>query len=299
MIHIDDIRERLLNNPEPREVTEMREHITDTFRNLTFTEDGHVYNLYDDDGALLIGDIPSASRIIHRFEQKSDWDVIAQRYAAKHGMEKEAVQRKWHEKNIMATNSGSFHHLYGETLQNLITTGDTETIPSVMRLHYEDGFLIPSAPKQNAIMEYWSDLMKIPNIYPLMAECRMYMPKGNIYGIDEVFCGTADILLAIKKGDKWCIMLHDYKTNASLTSDYNRDKGVTMLPPFTNMVDESLSHYIMQLTLYSMMLENIGYEVIDRRVIWLHDDGTYVKTNLPYIKDLVVESFKEHYAHVD
>lgn len=270
----------------------MRLRITRAFRNLEFIEKGHVYNLHNADGTT-ISNIPSASSIIKRFEPVTDWDSIAQGYAEKHGMPVKIVKRAWKETNLMATNAGSFHHLFGEVLQNLIITGDENVIPESMKQHYEDGYFVPCSPKQNAIMSYWEDLMCIPSIYPLMAECRMYMPKDNMFGIDEVFCGTADILLAIKRGDRWCVMLHDYKTNASLQNEFNRNKGIHMLTPFSNMVDEALSHYIMQLTLYSMMLKNIGYDVIDRRVIWLHDDGTYEKVDVPYIEEQVVESFRK------
>ena len=64
-----------------------------------------------------------------------------------------------------------------------------------------------------------------------------------------------------------------------------------MKPPFDNLVDEYLSHYMIQQGLYSMFLENLGYEVIDRRLIWLKDNGTYEKVQLPYIKEQLIKSF--------
>ena len=50
-----------------------------------------------------------------------------------------------------------------------------------------------------------------------------------------------------------------------------------MLPPFDNLVDEPLGHYTIQLSLYAMGLEQLGYEMTHRIIVWLKDDGTYEK----------------------
>lgn len=291
MLNIEDIRNRLKRNPEPKEVAEMREHILNAFSNLEFIEEGHIYNLHNADGTV-IERIPSASTIIHRFEPPRDWDIIAENYAVKWGRNVKDVKRQWHENNIKATNGGSIHHCYGEVLQNLIRTGNESVITEHMKPQYEDGYLIPCAPKQEAVMKYWEDLFKLEDVYPLFAECKMYMPLDNKYGINEIFCGTADIFLAYKNKGKWSLLCHDYKTNTSLLSDYNTKNNIMMLKPFDNLIDQALSHYTLQLSLYSLMIENLGYDVIDRRIIWLKDDATYEKIKVPYIKEQIIESFK-------
>ena len=210
LIHKSDIEKRLEENPEPIEVTKMREHILSSFANLEFIEEGHIYNLHNADGTV-IEKIPSASTIIARYEPESDWDEIALRYALKYDSTKEQVQRMWHENNIKATNNGSSTHLYGENLQRFITNLKEEEICDVIKPQYEDGYLIPYGPKQDAIQKYWQDLFQIKEIYPLLPECKMYMPLGNKFGIKEIFCGTADILLAYKHRGKWSIICHDYK----------------------------------------------------------------------------------------
>ena len=290
LIHKNDIEKRLKENPEPIEVTKMREHILSSFANLEFIEEGHIYNLHNADGTV-IEKIPSASTIIARYEPGSDWDEIALRYALKYDSTKEQIQRMWHENNIKATNNGSSVHLYGENLQRFITNLKEEEICDVIKPQYEDGYLIPYGPKQDAIQKYWQDLLNIPDIYPLLPECKMYMPLGNKFGIREIFCGTADILLAYKYKGKWSIICHDYKTNKDLTKTFNRNNNITMLQPFDNMIDEALSHYTIQLSLYSMMLENLGYDVIDRRLIWVKDNGEYEKIKLPYIKKQIIQAF--------
>lgn len=293
MINLNDIKKRLNKNPEPVEVTKIREHVLNKFKNLEFIENGHIYNLHCEDGSV-IEKIPSASAIIHRFEPEQDWNEIAKQYALKRDLNVEDVQRQWHENNIKATNNGSIVHLYGENLQKLITDGDDSNICNIMKPQFEDGYLIPYGNKQEAILHYWEELFSIDSIYPLLPECKMYMPTNNKFNIKEIFCGTGDTTLLFKRKGEWCIILTDYKTNVSLTNEYNRSNGIYMLPPFDDMIDEPLSHYTIQLSLYSMMLENIGYNVIDRRLIWLKEDSTYEKITLPYIKDKIIQSFKEN-----
>lgn len=292
MINIEDIKKRLSDNPEPMEVTQMREHILSSFANLEFIEDGHVYNLHNSDGTTTER-IPSASAIIKRFENEKDWDEIALRYALRHNILHDVVKRQWDENNLKATNQGTQIHFYNEQLHNMIMFGDKYELPQQIRPQYERGYLVPLGKKEEAGMSFWEDMLSLPNVYPLLAECKMYLPAGNKYGINEIICGTADTLFAYKRKDKWVIIQTDYKNNASLISDYNRQKGVMMKPPFDDLVDEYLSHYMIQQGLYSMMLENLGYEVIDRKLIWLKEDGTYEKVQLPYIKEQLIESFKQ------
>ena len=67
----------------------------------------------------------------------------------------------------------------------------------------------------------------------------------------------------------------DYKTNADLYNAYSREKHIMLLPPFEDLYQESLGIYTIQLSLYALMLEDIGLHIIDRILIWLKDDGTY------------------------
>jgi hypothetical protein len=79
--------------------------------------------------------------------------------------------------------------------------------------------------------------------------------------------------------------LADWKTNKELIKQYNRNKKIMMLDPFNYMVDEPLSHYTLQLSLYSMGLEQLGYKMTHRIIVWLKDDGTYEKIPVPDVSD--------------
>ena len=287
MLHIDDIQTRLKNNPEPKEVAEMREHILSSFSNLEFIEEGHKYFIHNEDGTV---DTPvSVSGLIKEFEPYVDWDEKAEGIALKEGVDVEVIKRRWKENNLRATNSGSLDHLYGENYMYFLL--NQTDFCNVIKPQYEEGFLIPSCPRQDAIVKYYTDIFGINEIYPLLPEVKMYMPKDNKFGIKKLYCGTADITLAIKYRGEWCIIIHDFKTNASLTSDYNQKFKVTMLPPFDNMVDEPKSHYTFQLSAYALMLMNLGYKVIDRKLIWLKNDGNYEKITLPDITEKLIQVY--------
>ena len=289
MLHINDIQTRLKNNPEPKEVAEMREHILSSFSNLEFIEDGHKYFIHNEDGTI---DTPiSVSGLIKEFEPYVDWDVKAEGVALKDGVDVEVIKRKWKENTLRATNSGTQHHEFGESYMNFVRGLDKSTFCNSCIKQYEEGYLIPCAPKQEAILKYWEDIFKIDKLYPLLPEVKMYMPKDNKFGIKKLYCGTADITFAMKYKGEWCILVMDYKTNQSLTSDYNQKFNITMLPPFDNLIDESKNHYTLQLSLYSLMLMNLGYKVIDRKLIWLKNDGNYEKIPLPDITEKLIQVY--------
>lgn len=289
MLHINDIQTRLKNNPEPKEVAEMREHILSSFSNLEFIEEGHKYFIHNEDGTI---DTPiSVSGLIKEFEPYVDWNVKAEGVALKDGVDVEVIKRKWKENTLRATNSGTQHHEFGESYMNFVRGLDKSTFCNSCIKQYEEGYLIPCAPKQEAILKYWEDIFKIDKLYPLLPEVKMYMPKDNKFGIKKLYCGTADITFAMKYKGEWCILVMDYKTNQSLSSDYNQKFNVTMLPPFDNLIDESKNHYTLQLSLYSLMLMNLGYKVIDRKLIWLKNDGNYEKIPLPDITEKLIQVY--------
>lgn len=290
MLHISDIQSRLKNNTEPKEVTEMREHILSSFSNLEFIEEGHKYYIHNEDGTI---DTPiSVSGLIKEFEQHVDWDVKAEGIALKEGVTVDVIKRRWKENNLRATNSGTQHHEFGESYMNFVRGLDSSTFCNSCVKQYEEGYLIPCAPKQEAIVKYWEDIFKIDKLYPLLPEVKMYMPKDNKFGIKKLYCGTADITFAIKYKGEWCIIIMDYKTNASLTSGYNQKFNICMLPPFDDMIDQPTGHYSFQLSAYQLMLMNLGYKVIDRKLIWLKDDGNYEKVALPDITDKIIKVYQ-------
>jgi hypothetical protein len=58
-----------------------------------------------------------------------------------------------------------------------------------------------------------------------------------------------------------------------------------LLSPFSDLVQESLGEYTIQLSLYALMLEDIGINVLGRRIVWLKDDGSFETVALPDVSD--------------
>ena len=80
-------------------------------------------------------------------------------------------------------------------------------------------------------------------------------------------------------------VLFDYKTNASLFSEFNQRNHVMLMSPFSDVVQESIGEYTIQLSLYALMLEDIGINVLARRIVWLKDDGSFETFALPDVSD--------------
>ena len=297
MLNLSDIQKRLEKYPEPPEVAEIRENIKENFKRLEFQEGPHKYYVHEDDGS--IEELKSVSGTISMFEPYVDWDTIKENYALKHGFTVDEVTRMWHEKNILSTSNGSLIHLYGEMFMHFLQ-GHPEKICDVIKPQYEDGYLLPLGQKETAILRYYEDIHNIfmddkceTKLWPVMPEAQLYIFKDNPYGITKRYAGTFDILHAFKaKDNKWKLILHDFKTNGSLTNDFARSKGQRMIGEFSDFIDEPLSHYTMQLSWYQVGLQQLGYEIADRKLIWLKDDGTYEKVSVPDITDKCIRSLQ-------
>ena len=78
-----------------------------------------------------------------------------------------------------------------------------------------------------------------------------------------------DYIAADGKPEGFIIL--DYKTNANLQNDYNRKYGKMLREPFNCMPEEDLSLYSIQLSLYALMLQDVGIPIIARCIVWLKD----------------------------
>jgi hypothetical protein len=259
---------------EPKEVTEIRNKILDEFKDLTFIEEGHKYFLK---GVQL----PSVSEVTHKFcAYPFDSEAQAIKYAETHGETPQYWMDKWKFNNLKATTSGTLVHSYGESLGWMLN-GHPEFITEENKCKYikDKNWLIPTRPKEEAVLKFWEDTYKNENTYFVLAETKVYTGKNKqLTNLKQDYAGTFDLLWYYKHPNddsKSGLVILDYKTNGSLTNSYNRDFGRYFLEPFGDLYEESLSSYKLQLSAYQLPLEDIGLKVIGRRIIWLKDDGTY------------------------
>jgi hypothetical protein len=294
MLNIKDIEKRLKENPEPDEVKEIRENITNTFSNLEFIEDGHKYYLHKPDGNKK--EMTSVTTICHKkFEPYVDWDVILERKALNLGIAPEDLKREWKEKNITSTSNGTLTHLFAEGYMHFFM-GNVDLIPEpIKKMQYEDGFLIPYGNKQKAVAKYYEDMFRTNGLYPVMPEAQIYIDaENNPYGIKYDISGTFDALFAFKDNNgKWKLSVRDWKTNHSLENSFNQKNGNTLLPPFDTLefIDEPKSMYVLQLSLYQLGLEQLGYKVVDRKLLWLTEDCEYHKIDVRDVTKELIQGF--------
>ena len=283
MLHISDIEERLKRCPEPDFVTKVRNNIKKTFSKLEFIEEGHKYYVHNDDGTKI--ELPSVSHVCHRFQPEVDWDVIAKNKAKKMGIPTESLQLQWKENNIKSTSNGTKTHLFGEAYMYFFQ-GKPELMPSIIKeTQYQDGFLIPYGKKEEAVAKFYEDLFELDTIFQVMAEAQIYTSEDLGLKLSTNYSGTFDMLFAYKHKGKWKLAIFDWKTNASLENAFNQSKFNMLLSPFEYLVDEPKSLYTLQLSAYQLGIEQLGYEVIDRKIVWLKEDGTYEKISVEDVSE--------------
>lgn len=258
---------------EPQIVRDTRKKILDTFADLEFEEEGHIYTLH---GKTL----NSVSGIGHRFESRPfDKECQAARYAIRHGGTAEYWLAEWAKNSFRATSLGTKTHEFGESMSYWKNGLPELILPRIMpQYNKEYNYLAPIHPKEEAVVAFFD---KLPSSYHLVLnEAKVYSglnpdPSKNL---KEQICGTFDMLYYYDgDGDpsRAGFVVLDYKTNGDLYCEYNQRNGIMLKYPFEEIVQEDLGLYTIQLSLYSLMLEDIGINVIRRALIWLKPDGTY------------------------
>jgi hypothetical protein len=258
------------------EIKKIRKKILDNYSNkLQFIEETHQYFL---DGV----EYTCVSDIIKRWEN-NDREAMLEGCAKKaqwkkdykyYGMSKDEIRELWDKNAKEACDFGTLVHGFGESMFYWIIGEDDKILPE-----YKEQFAgdepVAKNKHEEAVIQFWKD---IPDCFvPVLAETKVFNQEGTPYA------GTFDILFYYYKGKndpKNGLVVFDYKTNKDLSNDYCRDTGKMMKAPFDDLVEESLSHYQLQLSLYSIPIEKLGLKVIGRRIIWLLPDGSYEKIKM-------------------
>lgn len=262
------------------EIQEIRENIVNTYTNkLVFIEGPHKYFL---DGV----EYMCVSDVTHKYkpitsEQMAEncvrkWQKDQDPSYKYYGMSKEEILAMWKIKSDRACEFGTDVHAFGESMFYYMT-GETEKILDECKEQFDEDGPHPRNPHEEAIVKFWDDLPE--NFVPVLAETRVFNRNGTQYA------GTFDILfyyVDAPESPKNGLVIFDYKTNEDLFKNYNDQK---LLWPFQDMLDQNASYYTLQLSLYAIPLQNIGYKVIGRRLIWAKPDGSYEKVKIDSVSD--------------
>lgn len=263
---------------EPKIVTEIRHKIIKAFEDLEFYEEGHRYLLH---GVQL----PSVSTLSHKFKDEFDAVEKSISTAKKQGFTPQYWLDEWKYNSLKATILGTRVHAFGESLGYLRAKHPELIVDEILPQYIEEkNWLIPICGKEEAVIKFMNDL---PSSYWLvMNEAKVYSGKNPDETLNpkNQYCGTFDMLYYYDgDGDesKAGLCIFDYKTNKDLKNHYSRKNNIRMHEPFSEYYQESLGDYIVQLSGYQIPLEDIGLKVLDRKLIWLKDNGNYEKIKLP------------------
>ncbi len=270
---------------EPKIVTDIRQKILTSFKDLQFEPGPHKYFLYGKE-------LPSVSNVAHQFKEEQDFNKIAENYTINNGFTAQYWLDKWKFNNLKATTTGTCVHEYGESL-GWLRNGHPEFITEENKVKYveEKGWLIPTRPKEEAILKFYDEFPK--NLHFVLAETKVYANRteNTEYMVTNPYAGTFDLLGYYddpnNKENSGLVIL-DWKTNKALMDDYSRSFNKMLLEPFQDLYDEPLSLYTLQLSLYALCLRNIGYDIKGLRIIWLKEDKTY---ELIKLRDLSKEKW--------
>lgn len=258
---------------EPSIVAKVREKVLREFDDLEFYAQGHRYVL---NGQTL----PSVSNVAHNFVREPfNEQLQATRYAQKHGETPEHWIQQWRQNSFRATTLGTKTHAYGESLGYLRAGLPERICPSMQRQYMPQyNFLAPIHPKEEAVFKFMSQMPA--SMHLVLNEAMVYSGKNpsEERNLKQQLAGTFDMLYYNdgSDGQPEGFIILDYKTNANLANEYNRRYGRMLRDPFAYMTEEDLSLYTIQLSLYALMLEDIGIPIMARRIIWLKDSDYQV-----------------------
>jgi hypothetical protein len=195
----------------------------------------------------------SVSNCVKQFYEQFDARGNADRMAMGDKVKADALIAKWDKIRNDSCDLGHRVHAFGEK-------------------YFYDKTLQPLDGYELGIIKWWKSLPSW--VIPVLAETKVYWKN--------IFAGTFDVTLWDLKSNG--LIIADYKTNADLFKNFKNKK---MLPPFQFLLDTPFNHYVIQQSYYQIPLEDIGIPVIDRWLVHLKQDGTFVKHNLiDYTKHL-------------
>ena len=214
--------------------------LNSNFKELDFNEQEHRYTVG-------ISNFIPVSNEIKNFYKQFDYG-IAVFVAKKQNKTTDEVLKEWEYKRIQSAKKGSDIHLFGENIYKFY-------YGFIDIFYYGTEFI---KEKENLLKFFVRQLLD--GLIPIASEYRMYDKQLEI-------AGTLDLLWYDTKTNS--VILDDYKTNENLFKQYKNQK---LLEPFGCIDDTPYSKYMIQLSYYQMMLENIGINnITKRRLIHITD----------------------------
>ena len=222
--------------------------VKDHFKDLKFNQEEHTYKV---NGKKLI----SVSGLIKNFTKPFETDLIATRTAKARGISKCEIIAQWDKKRIDACNYGTRVHDFAERYITHKYKLESDLQFHSVYQHLKEGEKL--TPKEQAVLDFWEDK---PGYYiPIILELKMYSEHWS-------YAGTADIIL-LDTRDGY-LVIGDYKTNEDLFKQYKNQK---LLNEFSYLDDCPYNKYQLQLSFYQILLEQVGFKVSRRFLVWVQE----------------------------
>jgi hypothetical protein len=196
-----------------------------------FEEDKHVYTY---DGVKF----DSVTTFIKIFKKPFDLDFWSKKKAYERNVDVSVVLDEWEEKGNVANILGTAVHAFIEDF----LSGRNPDIP------IEDG-KSQYAFRVNNFLKFYE--RKLKQLVPLKSELKVFSRKWRLAGtIDQPF------LFWDNERQKILFLIGDWKTNGVFKSDlHKKGKYTKLLRPFSNLWENHLNEYSIQISLYRLILE--------------------------------------------
>ena len=196
--------------------------------NFKFDPEKHKYTL---NGEHFI----SVTQFISKFHKPFETDYWSKKKAEESGVSQDEILLEWKKLNDRANEIGTATHNWIENYFN--------------RLHQDlplDVDVIDRINKFNVAYCKWLHKMK-----PIKFEQRIFSKKWKIAGMmDALFWYNG------------CVFILDWKTNKKFTHDeHEAGKFEQLLFPFDNFYKNHLNEYSIQVSLYKLILQEIGIDI--------------------------------------
>jgi hypothetical protein len=240
------------------------------FDKMVFDEPSHTYTVVGKG-------LKPVSTFISEFYKPFNAEKQAGFSAFKEGITKEEMLKKWDDIREEACTNGTMVHDFGERYVIDRYGVESDLRYSSVNQHLKRGEELQ--PKSKALVKFWDNK---PEWYvPIALELRMFCVALGI-------AGTADIILLDTRDNT--LVIADYKTNKDLFKNF---KDKRLLGIFKDLKDMPYSKYVIQLSMYQILLEKAGYKVSRRFLVYLKADGEYTLYDTPNVTEKLEGHFNK------
>jgi len=217
------------------------EHFKDP--NFRFDEPTHTYTYIDSLTQKPVQIFESVTGFISQFKEEFDSNLWAGRVAKKRGVTKQQILNEWQRTSDTALTLGTNVHKWIEDYYNGLEPE------------------IPVEPEVKFRVDKFLDIhqRKLHKFEPVAQELRLFSRKWGL-------AGTTDALF--KLNGKYYV--GDWKTNKKFTTDLDtKGRFKKLLYPFDHLWENSLNSYSIQLSMYRLMLEEVGFQTAGAFLCWI------------------------------